>query len=59
MVRAELIILVALEDLTRHISLLVSLSDADLVNRHLIALHDERWSSREVVSIWLVVMLVN
>ena len=59
MVRAELIIVVALEDLTRHISLLVSLSDTDFVNRHLIALRDEWWSSREVISIRLVVMLVN
>ena len=59
MVRAELILLVPLEDLTRQISLLISLSDADFVNRHLIALRVEWWSSREVVSIRLVVMLVN
>ena len=59
MVRAELIFVVALEDLARQISLLVSLSDADFVNRHLIALRDEWWSSSEVISIWLVVVLVN
>ena len=59
MVRAELILLVSLEDLTRQISLLVSLSDADFVNWHLSALRVEWLSSREVVSIRLVVMLVN
>ena len=59
MVGTELIFVIPLEYLTRHISLLVSLSDTDFVNRRLIALRDERWGSLEVVSMRLVVMLVD
>ena len=54
-----MIIVVAREDLTQHISLLVSLSDTDFVNRDLIALRDVGWSSRGMVSIRLVVVLVD
>ena len=51
--------MITLEDLTRHISLLVSLLDTDFVNRYLIALRDVVRNSRGMVSMKLVVMLVD